>query len=117
MLTSDEFKVDDMLDQVRDARAFYDGQHGLRMIVVTPNYWGETWIRSPTSRRASVHTAFLEHGVVLEYDTQSKDLRVVKTENWPDEWLQPFWDMQNMSLQNSDTDRIRTCEDTESSAS
>lgn len=71
------------------SRAFYDGQHGLRVIVVAPDLWGEAWMRPGTARRASMHTAFLERAVVVEYDpaVAADVLSVVKEQDWPHEWL------------------------------
>ena len=70
------------------SRAFYDGQHGLRVIVVSPTLWGEAWMCSRTARRASMHTSFMQRAVVLEYDAgEAGVLHVVKDQDWPDEWL------------------------------
>lgn len=98
LMSSPDFKVDTMLAEVPDARAFYDGQHGLRMIVVTQRYWGEAWIRSPTVRRASIHTAFLERGIVLEYDSALQELHIVKNENWSEELLDTLRDISGKSI-------------------
>lgn len=91
-LRSPEFKVDAVLPvlqarAVRDARAFYDCERGLRIIVVTPHFWGEAWVHGPATRRASVHTLFLERGVVYQYDTTNRAVTVVKNEGWPDALL------------------------------
>lgn len=85
LLKSPEFKACILQKRVPQSRAFYDGEHGLRMIIVTPTYWGEAWLHSKTCRRASVHTAFLEEGVVFEWDAERRAGRIVKSEGWPDD--------------------------------
>lgn len=88
-LTSPEFKA----KHVRGARAFYDGQHGLRIIVVTPNFWGEAWVHGPATRRASMHTLSLEKGIVYQYDTATRAMTVLKNEGWPDDMLGFVFDL------------------------
>ena len=85
-MKSPEFKVCVLQKRVPESRAFYDGQHGLRMIIVTRTYWGEAWMHSSTVRRASVHTAFLENGVVFEWDSERREGRLVTSEDWPEAW-------------------------------
>lgn len=72
-------------DGMQGARAFYDGTHGLRLIVVTDAFWGEAWLYGAHKRRASVHTAALDRSIVFQYDTSTKGFDIVKNDGWPAE--------------------------------
>ena len=87
VLRSPEFKADAVTQRVRGARAFYDCERGLRVIVVTPHFWGEAWVHGPGTRRASMHTQFLEAGIVYQYCMSTRAITVVKNEGWPDDML------------------------------
>lgn len=80
-------------DTVQDSRAFYDGTHGLRLIAVTPSYWGEAWVYDATTRRASIHTLMLERGVVFEYDGATGHMRVLKHDHWSDDELEALHEL------------------------
>lgn len=71
------------LTHVPSARVFYDANQRLRLIVATESMWAETWQETSTTRRACVHTGFLEHGAVVEYDTDDGSMRVVTLNDWP----------------------------------
>lgn len=69
--------------RVMKSREF--GAAGMRVTACTPCFWSEAWAATPTRRLATVHSAFLESGVVYSYDVRSKTLLLVSQDGWPDD--------------------------------
>ena len=75
--------------------AFYDGQHGLRVIVksagrpTTPEragaLWAEVWMSGPRTRRASIHSPL--DAVVIEYDVDTREVRLVQNDGFTEDEL------------------------------
>lgn len=88
VLRTADFRADVVLRDNADARVFYDaGKRGLRLIAVTPHLWAEAWSHGAGKRRASLHTAALDRGIVVEYDDRTGATTVIKNDRWPDDML------------------------------
>ena len=88
VLRTADFRADVVLRDNADARVFYDAGHrGLRLIAVTAHLWAEAWSHGPGRRRASLHTAALDRGIVVEFDDHTGATTIIKNDGWPADML------------------------------
>lgn len=79
------------LDAATAARArglYYLGERGVRVVVCTPNFWGEVW-DGDGDRAAAIRSTHVDAGVMYAYSTTG-DLRLVERRAWPDDLVDLF---------------------------